>query len=244
MSGYREDLAYIHDSGFTDFALNAAPGLLDMLRRSGATSGLVIDLGCGSGRWARELNRAGYEVLGVDQSPAMIRIARRVAPRAQFRVASLVSVELPACHAITSIGECLNYTFDQRNSRMELRRFFRRVYRALIPGGVFIFDIAEPTRVPKNPEKKWSEGRDWAILVNIEGDRARRVLCRRIVTFRRIRNTFRRSEETHLLRLYCAEELVTDLARCGFRVRKLKGYGRFRFPRGITCILAVKPYLG
>lgn len=244
MRGYREDLAYIHDSGFSDFALGAAPGLLQILRRYGVNHGLVVDLGCGSGRWAGELTRAGFGVLGVEQSSAMIRIARQIAPDARFQTASLLDVELPPCHAVTSIGECLNYAFDQRNSRDRLRRLFRRVHRALQPGGVFIFDIAEPQRVPENPEKKWSEGPDWAILVSIDGDRVRRLLRRRIVAFRRIGKAFRRSEETHVLRLYSADELVKDLARCGFRARKLKSYGGFQFPRGITGILAVKPHLG
>ncbi|HUJ51374.1 MAG TPA: class I SAM-dependent methyltransferase [Bryobacteraceae bacterium] len=242
MRGYRQDLAYIHDSGFTDFARDAAPGLLRILRRNGVTGGLVVDLGCGSGRWARELIRAGYAAWGVDQSPAMIRIARRIAPGASFRVASLLDSDLPACHAVTAIGECLNYTVDPRNSRLALRRLFHRVHRALRPGGVFVFDIAEPERVPKIPEKKWSEGRDWAILVSIDG--RRRVLRRRIVTFRKIHSAFRRSEETHVLRLYRANELLTELTRCGFGARRLSRYGRFRFPRGIAGILAVKPHLG
>jgi hypothetical protein len=51
---FREDLAYIHDSGFSHFVLNAAPGLLQILRFNGVDGGLVLDLGCGSGRWARE----------------------------------------------------------------------------------------------------------------------------------------------------------------------------------------------
>jgi trans-aconitate methyltransferase len=59
MKGYREDLAYIHDQGFGDFARKAAPGLLAMLRRGGIRSGLVVDLGCGPGHWARELLRKG-----------------------------------------------------------------------------------------------------------------------------------------------------------------------------------------
>jgi len=217
---------------------------LEILRRAGIKTGLVVDLGCGSGRWARELNRAGYAVLGVDQSRAMIRMARRIAPAAKFKVASLLKVELPACCAITSIGECLNYTFDASNSRVELRRFFGRVFRALRPGGVFIFDIAEPRRIPKTPERKWSEGSDWTILVRIDGDPTRSVLRRHIVTFRRKGNLYRRSEETHLLRLYRADDLLDDLAGCGFRAHKLAGYGDFKFPRGIAGIVAVKPHLG
>jgi hypothetical protein len=52
---YREDLAYIHDVGHADFALRSAPGYLEILREHGLQDGPVVDLGCGSGLWAREL---------------------------------------------------------------------------------------------------------------------------------------------------------------------------------------------
>src|SRR5581483_11770225 len=83
--GYREDVAYIHDVGFGHYAKDAAPGLLEMLRQRGLVRGLVVDLGCGSGIWARALGDAGYEVLGVDQSEALLAIARKRAPNAAFR---------------------------------------------------------------------------------------------------------------------------------------------------------------
>src|SRR5215469_14060460 len=117
MAGYTEDLAYIHDTGYGDFARTAAPALLESLRARGITSGLVVDLGCGSGIWAQALVAAGYDVLGIDISPAMIRLARRKAPGAKFRTASLLSAELPPCAAVTAIGECVNYAFDPSNSR-------------------------------------------------------------------------------------------------------------------------------
>src|SRR5262245_34869396 len=69
-AAYREDLAYIHDVGHGDFARDAAPGLLALLRRQGIREGLVVDLGCGSGIWAEILVREGYRVLGIDLSPA------------------------------------------------------------------------------------------------------------------------------------------------------------------------------
>jgi len=241
MHGYRDDLAYIHDEGFTDFARGAAHGLLQILRSHGIKGGRVLDLGCGSGRWARELNDAGYQVIGIDQSLAMVRLAREIAPRSKFTVGSLLRIKLQECDAVTSIGECLNYTFDQRNSAKALERLFLRVYSALRPGGIFVFDIAEPGRVPTGVERKWSEGPHWALLVSIEGDRQRRVLSRRIVTFRKTASAFRRGEEIHRLRLYWADDLVQSLRECGFRARKLAGYGRFPFPPGIRGVLAVKP---
>ena len=46
---YGEDLTYIHDVGHAEFALGAAPGIMEILDRNGIHYGLVVDLGCGSG---------------------------------------------------------------------------------------------------------------------------------------------------------------------------------------------------
>ena len=244
LQGYSKDLAYIHDAGFRDYALQSAPGLLQLLGRHGIRRGLVVDLGCGSGRWARELNRAGYEVFGVDQSAAMIRLARRIAPESHFTVASLLEVKLPQCAAITSIGECFNYTFDERNSRKELVALFRRAYHALNPGGVLIFDIAEPHRLPPRlPQETWIKGLDWTVFVTVDGNRKHNLLRRHIACSRKTGRFYRRSQETHTLRLYRAADLITDLKRCGFKARRLNAYGQFRLPPGITAILATKPFL-
>ncbi len=241
MQGYREDLAYIHDAGFRDYALKAAPGLLQMLRKNGVTDGLVVDLGCGSGRWAAELNRAGYRVLGVDQSAAMIGLARKIAPHSKFKIASLLRTALPSCDAITSVGECLNYCFDEKNSREELNRLFERARRALRPGGVLVFDIAEPARIPRSmPQTKWIEGRDWSLFVTISGDRDQNTLQREIVCFRKLGRLYRRNQEIHNLRLYRANDLIRDLAQYGFAAREISGYGAFRFPPGIAGVLAIR----
>ena len=96
---YADDLAYIHDVGFREFALKSAPGLLSILRQGKILGGLVIDLGCGSGLWAHELSKAGYDVLGIDQSAAMIQIAKKKAPKARFKKDSFLNVKLPLCDA-------------------------------------------------------------------------------------------------------------------------------------------------
>jgi len=239
--GYREDLAFVHDAGFRDYALNAASGLLRVLRANGVREGLIVDLGYGSGHWAAELNRSGYDVVGIDHSPSMLDLARRVAPASKFRIGSFWSAKLPACDAVTSIGECLNYCFGVSNSRVALRSLFGRVYRALRAGGVFVFDFAEPDRLPMQmPRRSWFEGRDWAILVSVSGDRKRNLLRREIVCFRKAGKLFRRSVEIHTLRLYQTRDLLRELTRAGFKARAIGGYGHLRFPEGIAGIVAVK----
>jgi SAM-dependent methyltransferase len=239
---YAEDLAYIHDTGFRSFALQSAPGLLEILRRSGITAGLVVDLGCGSGLWAAELVRAGYDVSGVDISAAMLALARQRVPTARFRNESLLRVKLPACAAVTSIGECCNYLFDRHNSLAALGRLFGRVFDALHPGGVLVFDVVEPGQVPgRVPRRHYREGEDWVVLVEAEEDREAQLLTRRITAFRKVGELYRRDEEVHRLRLYPAAEVAAELGRVGFRVRRLRGYGTFRFRKAHVGFVARKP---
>jgi SAM-dependent methyltransferase len=242
MPAYARDLAYIHHTGFTAFARKAVPGLLRLLRQNGVAGGLVVDAGSGSGVWARELCERGYDVLGIDVSAQMVRLARAQAPAAKFRVGSFLGVELPACDAVTSIGECVNYAFDRRSGKQGLAAFFRRVYGALRPGGVFVFDIVEPGIVAEGTtQRRFLEGPDWAILLEVREDRRRKMLTRQIVSFRRVGKLYRRSEEVHRLHLYSRAELLAELEAAGFEARLLGGYGRFRFQPAHVGFLARKP---
>lgn len=241
---YRADLAYIHHEGFRDFAMQAAPGLFDILWQHKITSGLVVDLGCGSGVWAQELVRAGYHVLGIDISPAMITLARKHAPRAKFLRASFLQADLPSCAAVTSLGECLNYLFDRKNNRQALAQLFKRVYQSLLPGGVFVFDLLEPEQWRNGrPPRRFVLARDWAVLVQVEENSNNHLLTRHISSFRRLGKLYRRSEETHQIRLYRSAEIAASLRRAGFAVKRLRGYGEMRFARGHVGFLARKPAL-
>jgi SAM-dependent methyltransferase len=238
---YRDDLAYIHDTGHGDFARQAAPALLKRLEQHGLHHGLVIDLGCGSGIWAAALVAAGYDVLGTDFSASMIALARQRVPHGHFRVESYLTADLPSCVAVTALGECFNYLFDRGNTGAGLGRLFRRVHDALCVGGLFIFDVAVPGRVPGSGVRQhYREGPDWAVLVDAKEDRKRLRLTRRITSFRKVGELYRRDQEVHEQRLFKRAELAAQLRRVGFRVRTIPGYGRTPFARGLVGFLARK----
>lgn len=240
-SSYATDLAYIHDAGFSEFARQSAPGLIALLHRHRIREGHVLELGCGSGRFSQILLDSGYRVTGVDLSPAMIRLARRHAPAADFHAASLWDFPFPPARAITALGEILNYAFDGGRSRADLRRLYRRIHAALAPGGVFVFDFATPDRLPAHlPARHWFEGSDWAVLVETDGRRSRRELNRYIVSYRQSGRAYRRSEELHRLRLLAISEVSADLEAAGFAVTPLRSFGRYRFFPGMAAILARK----
>ena len=114
---YGPDLAHVHDTGYAAYARDAAPELLRRLHAAGLDGGLVVDLGCGSGIWARALLDAGFGVLGIDLSADLLAIARDRAPEARFVHASLLEAELPPCAAVTALSEVVNYATDPRAGR-------------------------------------------------------------------------------------------------------------------------------
>lgn len=236
---YGDDLAFIHDAGFGGFASAAAPGILAILRQHGIRTGRVVDLGCGSGIWARALLEAGYDVHGVDSSAAMIALARRRAPGGTFRTGSLWSAPVPACDAVTAIGESLNYRAREGNGRAIRDRLFRRIRGALRPGGLFVFDLVEKGGMTgSTPRAGGRMGRDWAVLVRSteKGDRLRRD----ITSFRKSGQNYRRRDEIHELQLYDRVALAAQLRRAGFTVRAPRGYGEMTLPPHHVVLVARK----
>lgn len=237
---YDTDLAYIHDVGYSGFARGSAPGLLEQLRQAGIENGRVVDLGCGSGIWARELVDAGYDVVGVDLSEAMIEIARQRVPEAEFHVGSFLQFPIPPCRAVTALGEVFNYLFDADNSLRSLQKVCQNVFDAVSPGGLLIFDVAGPGRC-RGQGQAFKEGKDWTCLVEYEHDESNQQLTRRIVTFRRIGDLYRRHEETHRQQLYDESSVVTMLESLGFQVRSVRKYGDHALADGVVGLVARKP---
>jgi SAM-dependent methyltransferase len=244
MSGaYREDLSYIHHLGFGHLAKNAAEVLLNALQHGGIDRGLVIDLCCGSGLLARDLTVAGYEVLGIDISEALLSIAKEHAPSAHFRQELIWESELPSCVAVTAIEECFNYLFDDEgNTDQALYELLGRIHTALDPGGLLLFDVAEPGRVPDSSglQRTHTEGEDWTVLMSAQEEHENRLLTRRITTFRKAGELYRRDEEIHRLRLVARSELLETLGDLGFEVEILESYGQLQLPPGLTGFLAHK----
>jgi SAM-dependent methyltransferase len=238
---YKEDLAYIHDVGHSDYALKSAPGILKILAQNNIRDGLVVDLGCGSGLSALELTKAHYQILGVDISESLIAIARARVPSAEFRVESLFKIDIPSCNAVISIGECLNYLFDGDHNCQILIQLFERIYNALALGGIFVFDIAEPGQViESNKVKSFTEGKDWIVLVEKEEDQEKLVLSRRIVTLRKVGEYYRRDDELHHLQLYKAEDITEKLRQVGFTVGSMSSYGDYKLPQAHIAFVARK----
>jgi SAM-dependent methyltransferase len=89
-TGYQEWSA-TYDRPLRLFPIEEPPmtALIDTLR-----PGTVLDAACGTGRYSTKLAERGHEVIGVDQSAAMLDLARAKLPAADFRQGDLTALPL------------------------------------------------------------------------------------------------------------------------------------------------------
>ena len=96
-----------------------------------ATRGLIVDAGCGTGRWAARWLALGHSVIGIEQAPRMAALARRKALGPSFRLieASMTEAEIEESTAdlVVAMGS-IQYLADPAAA-------MSRFVRWLKPGG-------------------------------------------------------------------------------------------------------------
>lgn len=224
------DIANSYDEFLRDTALTALDLRLigDLLpaapkpRASGPLSSgpmaIVADLGCGTGRANPLLIAAGYRVLAIDLSQAMLRRmqAKSEADRAKSETvtgrvlplrANLVTLGCVADHSVTH-AVCLFSTLGMIRSRRNRRMALRHVHRILAPGGRFVvhahnrgISLREPGG-PAHLARSW-----WAARRDPDADFGDRTYA-----YRGLPNMF--------LHSFSRRELWNDLRSAGFRIAR------------------------
>jgi SAM-dependent methyltransferase len=220
------------DAFFSDFYLRAFAAAQDpeaeqqavaAARLSGCPDGGdLLDVPCGFGRHCVPLARAGYRVVGVDRSPALLDDARRRA--AGERWPKLVRADyrdLPqsdeSFDAALNLFSSLGYLGDDDDTRVlsEIRRVLR-------PGGRLVIEIMHrDLMVRRFLEQGWrlvGEGR--LLLEQRTFDPASGVAQE---TQTLVESSGERDSRTFSLRVYTATELTAMLARAGFEESRCYG---------------------
>jgi SAM-dependent methyltransferase len=115
--------------------------------------GRVLDVGCGYGRIALPLARAGYAVHGLDLSPSMIEPARAVADAEGLVVGWAVAsmTNLPYASESFDAVICLWSAFNELLEEDEQVRTIAEMWRVL-DGGGFAFIEGRPYEEPSPAE--------------------------------------------------------------------------------------------
>jgi SAM-dependent methyltransferase len=237
---YRRDLAQVHHLGFGFHADRCAAGILAMLEHVRATNGLVVELGCGSGLLTRRLLEAGHRVIATDASPAMLDLARDVAPGAEeIRRLVLPDDAIPECDAIVSVGHVLSYLPDEAS----VDRALVAAADALRPGGVIAIDLCDLRwgEVFRDAPSQGRVGDTWAIISNFSLPRPN-LFVREMTSFVQTEGgTWRRDEERHENVLVDTARVPALLAAHGLETRVSRSFGDEELPEGLVTIVGSRP---
>lgn len=199
------------------------------LKSENIPDGLVLDLGCGTGRLTRLLADAGYDMIGVDNSPEMLDMAQQAGKNAGSIETSGKKTKTPeilylcqdmrefelygTVRAVVSACDCINYILDKR----ELKKVFTLVNNYLESRGAFIFDFhTEHYYKDVLADNVFADDREEAAFIwNNFFDAKRRLNEYDLTVFaKRDDNLYDRFTETHIQRAYTADEiekLLTDV---------------------------------
>ncbi|MFG6332746.1 MAG: class I SAM-dependent methyltransferase [Lachnospiraceae bacterium] len=115
----------------------------ELLEEYGVRDGLVLDLGCGTGRMTELLAQAGYDMIGIDRSEEMLEVAvqRREASGHDilYLCQDMREFELyGTVRAIVSVCDSMNYLLEEADFLNVLTAAARNY---LDYGGLFVFDL-------------------------------------------------------------------------------------------------------
>jgi len=171
----------------------------------------VLDLACGAGRHAAELEEAGARVIGLDLSPAMLH-------RARLRTRALLvrgdMRKLPFRPGSIAVAVNLFTSFGYFRDDREHGLVVQQIAAALTPGGRFVLDYLNADQVRRSLRRDTEEIAELptAVLVRRRFSEEGRYVVKEI----EMRDEGRSFQER--VRLFSADDLSALLEGNGFRV--------------------------
>ena len=212
--------------GWVDFAQA-------ILEKEGLKPRTVADLACGTGSATRILAERGYRVTAVDLSEDMLTEAMDkccdldVMPT--FVHQDLARLRLPRG---VDMAMCFLDSLDYILEPADCEAAIRRTYRALNPGGIFIFDVNTPEKLRAMDGQVFLDEDDDVYCVwRGEFDWETNICSYGMDLFQREGEVWHRSFEEHREYAYSIEQLRGYLKNAGFTRIEVYADREFCAPR-------------
>ena len=229
MDAYHE-LAKSYDRLTNDVDYEATVAFYyDILKREGLNPRTCVDLACGTGSVTAILVEKGLQVTGVDMSEEMLTVASQKAPGAWFICQPLQELKLPRA---VDMAVCALDSLDYITDPKDCEEAIRRIYKALNPGGIFIFDVNTPEKLRAMDGQVFLDEDDDVYCVwRGEFDEETNICSYGMDLFQRAGDVWHRSFEEHCEYAYSEEQLVGYLKAAGFTNIEVYADREFVAPR-------------
>lgn len=204
----------------------------EILKREGLKPRRAADLACGTGSIALLLARDGFQVTAVDMSEEMLCVASQKA-QSLSNPPQFVCQRLEELHLLRGVDlavcalDSLDYILDPDTCEKAICR----IYKALNPGGCFIFDVNTPQKLRAMDGQVFLDEDDDVYCVwRGEFDEETNICSYGMDLFQRQGNVWYRSFEEHREYAYSARQLKQMLKKAGFTNIAVYGDRRFEDP--------------
>ena len=189
-----------------------------ILDREGLRPRTCADLACGTGSVAILLAKKGLQVTAVDMSEEMLTQAWSKAEELEnpprFSCQRLEALSLPRG---VDLAVCALDSLDYITDPADCQKAIFRIYRALNPGGVFIFDVNTPEKLRAMDGQVFLDEDDDVYCVwRGEFDEETNICSYGMDLFQRRGDLWERSFEEHREYAYSVEQLTRYLHAAGF----------------------------
>lgn len=204
----------------------------EILKREHIHPRTAADLACGTGSVTKLLAQRGLPVIGVDLSEDMLAQAQQktqdLSPRPLFLHQNLSDLYLPRG---VDLAVCALDSLDYITEPNQCRAAIRRVFKALNPGGIFIFDVNTPEKLRAMDGQVFLDEDDDVYCVwRGEFDEQTNVLSYGMDLFQRQGQVWHRSFEEHREYAYSQSQLTGYLKEAGFTHICVYGDRKFSAP--------------
>ena len=205
----------------------------EILKREGLAPRTAVDLACGTGSVTAILARQGLDVLGVDLSEEMLTVAMEkvmdMEKPPRFICQPLQELFLPRG---VDLAVCALDSLDYITDPEDCQEAIRRVYKALNPGGIFIFDVNTPEKLRAMDGQVFlDEDEDVYCVWRGEFDEETNICSYGMDLFQRRGEIWERSFEEHREYAYSQEQLTDYLKKAGFTHIRVYADREFTAPR-------------
>ena len=189
-----------------------------LLKKYRCEAKTVLDLACGTGSLSVLLAQAGLRVIGADCSEQMLTEAAAKSQsmeNAPFFIRQKMQ-ELRLPEPVDAAICCLD-GINYLTKPADCKKTFRRVFDALSPGGLFIFDINSAYKLRGLDGQIFLDETDDAYCVwRAEFDEKKNICFYGFDLFQRQGESWARSDELHAEYAYSQDELTEYLHEAGF----------------------------
>ena len=203
-----------------------------ILEKEGLSPRTAVDLACGTGSVAILLAERGMQVTAVDLSEDMLTVASQKAagmenpPR--FVCQPLQALHLPRG---VDLAVCALDSLDYITDPKDCAEAIKRVYKALNPGGTFIFDVNTPEKLRAMDGQVFIDEDDDVYCVwRGEFDEETNICSYGMDLFQREGDCWCRSFEEHREYAYSQQQLTAFLKDAGFTHIEVYGDRRIEAP--------------